>query len=103
LVKEAEAKNKYYELLKHNLRQPPISLSIPNLGIVNIPPSEYTPIRTIPRDSYLSSQALNFEGLIVVIGDYYFYNRTRSIEKTLTKRKRGEDTRSNSFARRVLN
>jgi hypothetical protein len=48
---------------------------------VNVPPLEYTPISTIPGDSSFSSQALNFEGSVVAIGDYYFDNRTRSIEK----------------------
>jgi hypothetical protein len=69
---------------------------------VNIPPLEYTPISSIPWDSSLSSQALNFEGPVVSIGDYYFENRTRSIEKRSAKRKRGEDSKSKSHAGRIL-
>jgi len=56
--------------LKKNLNQ---TLSTPlkiNLGIVNIPPLEYTPISNIPGDSFLSSQAMNFEGFVVAIRDY---------------------------------
>jgi hypothetical protein len=55
---------------------------------VNIPPLEYTPISSIPGDSSLSSQALNFEGSVVAIGDYYFDNRTRSIEKRSFEKKK---------------
>jgi len=69
---------------------------------VNIPPLEYTPISSIPGDSSLSSQALNFEGSVVAIGDYYFDNRTRSIEKRSVKRKRGEDSNSKSHVERIL-
>jgi len=36
------------------------------------------------------------------IGDYYFDNKTRSIKKRSTNRKRGEDTRSKSSAKRVV-
>jgi hypothetical protein len=43
---------------------------MPHHGIVNIPPPEYTPISTIPGDSSLSTQALNFEGSVVAIGEY---------------------------------
>jgi hypothetical protein len=41
---------------------------------VNITPPEHAPISTIPEDSSLSCQALNFEGFVVAIGDYYFNN-----------------------------
>jgi hypothetical protein len=102
LADEAESKKKVDEILKKNLNQTPGTPSTPNLGIVNIPPPEYTPISSIPGDSSLSSQALNFEGSVVAIGDYYFDNRTRSIEKRSMKRKRGEDTKSKSYAGRIL-
>jgi hypothetical protein len=69
---------------------------------VNIPPPEYTPISSIPRDSFLSSQSLNFEGSVAIIGDYDFDKRTRSIEKRSTKRKRGEDFKSKSHVGRIL-
>jgi hypothetical protein len=85
-----------------DLGQTPSTPSTPNLGIVNMPPHDYTPLNVIPGDSSFSSQALNFEGIVVAIGDYYYDNKTRSIEKRSNKRKRGEDTRSKSFARRIL-
>jgi flagellar hook-length control protein FliK len=93
VANEVEAKKKATNILKQqklqNLTHTPISPSTPNLGIVNVPPQEYTPISTIPGDSSFSSQALNFEGSVVSIGDYYFDNRTRSIENISSKRKRG--------------
>jgi hypothetical protein len=102
LADEAESKRKDDEFLKKNLNQTLGIPSTPTLGIVNIPPPEYTPISSIPGDSSLSSQALNFEGSVVTIGDYYFDNRTRSIEKRSTKIKRGEDSKSKSHAGRIL-
>ena len=75
---------------------------MPTLEIMNIPPQVYTPISSIPRDSSLSSQALNFKGFVVSIRDYYFDNRTGSIEKRYLKRKRGLDSKSKSHARRIL-
>jgi hypothetical protein len=42
VVNEAEAKKKTDEFLKHNLSQNPSTPSIPNMGIVNVPPQEYT-------------------------------------------------------------
>jgi hypothetical protein len=53
---------------------------MPNMGIVNAPPQEYTPISTIPGDSSFSSQTLNFEGSVVAIGEYYFVDRTKGIK-----------------------
>jgi len=85
---EAKSKRKDYETLKHNLNYTLGTMLILNLGIFNIPSLEYTPIRSIPGYSSLSSQALNFEGSIVAIGEYYFNNRTRSIDKRSTKIKR---------------
>jgi hypothetical protein len=81
LADKAESKRKNDELLKYNLNQTLGTLLTPSLGIVNIPPLESTPISSIPGYSSLSSQALNFEGSEVVIGNYYFDNITRSIEK----------------------
>jgi hypothetical protein len=40
-------------------------------------------------------------GFVVAFGDYYFDNMTRSIDKRLAKRKRGEYTRSKSSIERV--
>jgi hypothetical protein len=106
LVEEVEAKRKVEEQLKQQksqeLTKTPSSPSMPNLGIVNIPPQEYTPLNAIPGDSTFSSQVLNFEGTVVAIGDYYYDDRTKSIEKRSNKRKRGESTKSRSSTGRVL-
>jgi hypothetical protein len=64
--------------------------STPNFGIVNIYPQEYTPLTVIPGNSTYSSQILSFDGAIMAIGDYYYDDRTKSIEKRLNKRKRGD-------------
>jgi hypothetical protein len=64
--------------------------------------TRYTPINAIPSDSSLSSQALNFEGTVVAIKDYYYDDRTKSIEKRSNKRKRGESTKSRSYVGRVV-
>jgi hypothetical protein len=105
-AEEVEAKKKEDELLKQHqlqdLSQTPNTPSTPNLGIVNMPPQDYTPLNVILGDSSFSSQALNFEGTVVAIGDYYYDNKMRSIEKRSNKRKRGEDTRSKSSAGRIL-
>jgi hypothetical protein len=102
LAEEVEAKRKVDEILKQNLNQDPGTPSMTTLGIMNIPPLEYTPISSIPGDSSLSSQALNFRRICSSIGDYYFDNKTRSIEKRSSKRKRGEDSKSKSHAGRIL-
>jgi hypothetical protein len=72
------------------------------MGIVNMTPQEYTPISTILGYSSLSSQALNFESFVVAIGEYYFDNRTRSIEKISTKSKIIEDMRSKLYVGMVV-
>jgi hypothetical protein len=97
---EAEAKKKEDKLLKqqqlYNLIQTRSSPSTPNLSILNVPPQEYTPISTILGNSSFSCQAMNFEGSIVAIRDYYCDNRTKIIKNRLTERKKGEGTRSKS-------
>jgi hypothetical protein len=85
-----------------DLSQTQITPSTPNLGIVKMSPQDYTPLNVIPGDSSFSSQALNFKGIVVAIGVYYYDNKMRSIEKRLNKRKRGADTKSNSSAGRIL-
>jgi hypothetical protein len=102
LADEVESKRKDDNFLKKNLNHTSSIPSTKTIGNVNIPPLEYTPISSIPGDSSLSSQALNFEGYLVAIGDYYFNNRTRSIEKRSMKRKRGEESNSNSHEGRIL-
>jgi hypothetical protein len=68
---ESKAKKKEDDLVKqhqlHCLSQTPSTPSTPNLGIVNMPPQDYTPLNSVPEDSYFSSQALNFEGVVVAI------------------------------------
>jgi hypothetical protein len=93
LAKEAKAKRKADDIMKQNINQDPGTPLTTTLGIMNIPPLDYTPLRSIPVDSSLSSQDLNFKGSVFVIGDYYFDNKTRSIEKISSKRKRGEDSK----------
>jgi hypothetical protein len=61
---------------------------MPNMGIVNIPPQDYTPLNSIPCDYSLSSKYLNFEGTVVAIRDYYYNYRNKIIEKRSNKRKR---------------
>jgi hypothetical protein len=64
---------------------------------MNTPPS-------IPflGNTTFSSQILSFEGVVVVVGDYYYDDRTKSIEKRSNKRKRGESTKSRSSTGRVV-
>jgi hypothetical protein len=102
LAEEVETKRKDDEITKQNVNQDLGTSSTTTLSIVNIPPPEYTPLSSIPRYSSISSQTLNFEGSVVSIGDYYFDNRTRSIKKRYSKGKRGEDSKSNSCAGRIL-
>jgi hypothetical protein len=70
--------------------------------MVNVPPRDLTPLNPILGDSSLSSQTLNFEGTIVDIGDYYYDDRMKSIEKRSNKRKRGEAGKSKSYVGRVV-
>jgi hypothetical protein len=85
---EVEAQRKEKELLKQQqLRKTPSTPSTPNLGIVNIPPQDFTPLNAIPGDSSLLSQALNFKGTVVAIRYYYYDDRTKSIEKRSNKEK----------------
>jgi hypothetical protein len=46
-----------------------------------MPPQEYTPLNATLWDSSFSSQASNFEGIMVAIREYYYDNKMRSIEK----------------------
>jgi hypothetical protein len=62
--------------------------------MVSIPPDEYTPLNAIPGNTTFSSQILSFEGVVVTVGDYYYDERTKIIEKRSKKRKRGESTKS---------
>jgi hypothetical protein len=69
---------------------------------VNILSHEYTPLNAISVNTNFSSQILSFEGVVVVVGDYYYDDNTKSIEKRSNKRKMGEFTKSISFIGRVV-
>jgi hypothetical protein len=100
---EAEAQRKEEVLLKQQqLRKTLSTPSMPNLGIVNVPPQDFTPLNAILGDSSLSSQDLNFEGTVVAIRDYYYDDKMKSIEKRSNKRKRGEANKSRSSVGRVV-
>jgi hypothetical protein len=72
------------------------------MGVFNIPPREYTPIMTFPDNSTFSTKVLDFDGSVVVVGDYFYTNKTRSMEKRSNKRKRGESTNTQSSTRRII-
>jgi hypothetical protein len=76
--------------------------STPNVGIVNIPPQECTPLMAIPGNLTFSSQVLNLDDVVVVVGDYYYSHRTKGIEKRSHKRKRGDTTNNQSSTKRVI-
>ena len=63
-IEEVKAKKKVDELLKQHqlqdLSQTPNTSSTPILGIMNMPPQDYTPLNIIPMDSSFSYQSLNF-------------------------------------------
>jgi hypothetical protein len=84
------------------LRETQGSTSTPNLSIVNVFPQEYTPLTSIPGNSTLFSQILSFEGVFLVVGDYYYDDRTKSIEKRSNKRKRGDSAKPRSSTGRVV-
>jgi hypothetical protein len=52
------------------------------------------------RKLTFSSQVLNLEDIVVVVGEYYYSHRTKGIEKRSHKRKRGDTTRSQSSTKR---
>jgi hypothetical protein len=49
-------------------------------------------LKEIQRNFSYSSQVLELEDVVVVVGEYYYRNKTRWIEKRSNKRKRGEIT-----------
>jgi hypothetical protein len=78
---------------KHNgkdkkLNETQNSPATPNVSIVNIPPQECTPLMAIPGNSTFSSQVLNLDDVVVSVGEYYYSNKTKGIEKRSNKRKR---------------
>jgi hypothetical protein len=65
VVEEVEAKKREDELLKkqqlQDLSQTPNTPSTPNLGIVNMPPQDYTPLNVI-LEILLFFSSLEFQG-----------------------------------------
>jgi hypothetical protein len=57
---------------------------------VNIPIHACTPLKSIPGNFSYSSQLLELEDVVVVVGEYYYNNSTKGIEKRSNKRKIGE-------------
>jgi hypothetical protein len=95
LAEEVEAKRKANKQLKQQksqeLSKDPSGPSTPNLGIVNIPPQEYTPLNVILGDSTFSSQVLNFEGTVVVVLEIIIMMiEQKSLRRDQT-RKKGEN------------
>jgi hypothetical protein len=43
----------------------------------------------IPGNLSFSSQVLNLDDVVVAVGEYYYSNKTKGIEKRKNKRKRG--------------
>jgi hypothetical protein len=68
--------------------------AIPSATIVNIPIHECTPLNSIPGNFSYSSQLLELEDVVVVVGEYYYNNKTKGIEKISNKRKRIETSLS---------
>jgi hypothetical protein len=58
--------------------------------MVTIPLEECTPLAVIPGNLSFTSLGLGIEGVVVVVGEYYYNHKTKAIEKRMTKRKRGE-------------
>jgi len=56
----------------------------------------------IPSNLTFSSQVLNLDDVVVIVGDYYYNHRTKGIEKRSHKRKRGDTTSSQSSTKRVI-
>jgi len=47
----------------------------------------------IPRNFSYSSQVLELDNGVVIVGEYYYNNSTKAIEKRSNKRKKGEFSR----------
>jgi len=48
-------------------------------------PHEYTTLNEIPSNTTFSSQILSFEGVVVVVGDYYYDDRKKTLKKVKPK------------------
>jgi len=49
-----------------------------------------------------SSWVLNFDYVVVVVGEYYYGDKTKGIEKRERKRKRGDTTVSQPSTKRII-
>jgi hypothetical protein len=67
------------------------SPATPSIGIIDIPTQECTPLMAIPSD-FSSSQVLKLDEVVVVVGEYYYNDKTKGVEKRSRKRKRGDTT-----------
>jgi hypothetical protein len=67
------------------------NIATPNVIMVKIPPHECTTLMDIPGNATFSSQVTNFNDFVVFVGEYYYINKTKWVEKTSNKRK-GKDT-----------
>jgi hypothetical protein len=56
----------------------------------------------IPRNFSYSSQVLELDNVVVVVGEYYYNNKTREIERRSNKRKRGEYSLSQEYFERNI-
>jgi hypothetical protein len=75
----------------------------PSATIVNIPIHSCTLLKSIPGNFSFSSQLLELEDVVVVVGEYYYNNSTKGIEKRSSKRKRGETSlNKESFDRMIV-
>jgi hypothetical protein len=61
----------------------------PDISMVTVPLEECTPLAAIPGSFSLTSPGLGVECAVVVVGEYYYSHKTKSIEKRTAKRKRG--------------
>jgi hypothetical protein len=77
---------------KRKMDQAINSPATPSVSIVDIPPQECTPLMSIPRKFFFSSQVLKLDEVVVEVGEYYYNEKTKGIEKRSRKRKRGDTT-----------
>jgi hypothetical protein len=74
-----------------------------NVGIINIPPQECTPLMAIPGNLSFSSQVLNFDDVVVAVGEYYYSDKTKGIEKRKERGKEGIQLSANHQPKELLN
>jgi hypothetical protein len=57
---------------------------------------------SIPGKFSFSSQVLELDEIVVEVGEYYYNNKTRGIEKWSNKRKRGDTTLIQGSTKRTI-